>query len=101
MAFGITRRELQLWKEAVLREEIAFLTHYWEDKRFPDCSTVTKVGCANIVKLTEWGKKYNLLPEWIDLHGTYPHFDVFGHTQLEILREEQQFEHIERFLLQK
>lgn len=101
MAFGVTRSELQQWKEDVAKEEIAFLTHYWEDKRFPGCSTVTKVGCANIEKLAEWGKQYNLLPEWIDLHDSYPHFDLFGDTQLTILQQEQQFDHIQRFSLQK
>lgn len=101
MAFGITREELRQWKKSVRNEEIAFLTHYWEDQRFPDCTTVTKAGCANINKLIEWGKQYNLQPEWIDLHDEYPHFDLFGTTQLRILKNEHMFEHIERFSLQK
>lgn len=101
MAFGITKGELRQWKESVRNEEVAFLTHYWEDKRFPECTTVTKAGCANIEKLIEWGKQYNLQPEWIDLHDEYPHFDLFGPVQLKILKKENMCEHIERFSLQK
>lgn len=35
MAFGINREELTRWKKAVSAGEIAFLTHYWLDPRFP------------------------------------------------------------------
>ncbi|KPC98263.1 hypothetical protein LR69_03534 [Geobacillus sp. BCO2] len=51
MAFGIRRHELAAWKEKVKRGEIAFLTHYWYDERFPHCTTVTKVGCADVENL--------------------------------------------------
>lgn len=37
--------------------EIAFLTHYWYDERFPNAKTVTKVGCNDLNKLVQWGKK--------------------------------------------
>ena len=60
MAFGIKREELKAWKKAVSEGEIAFLTHYWLDERFPGCKTVTKAGCSDIEKLTHWGKQYGL-----------------------------------------
>ena len=65
MAFGITRQELMNWKRQVKRGEIAFLTHYWQDERFPNATTVTKVGCNQITKLIEWGNQYGLKKEWI------------------------------------
>ncbi len=43
MAFGINREELKHWKKQVAQGDIAFLTHYWFDKRFPQFNTVTKV----------------------------------------------------------
>jgi len=89
LAFGIKREELKDWKEKVKRGEIAFLTHYWIDDRFPGCSTVTKVGCRDVQKLAEWGRKYSLRPEWIDdRKEDYPHFDLFGNTQAEVLKNE-------------
>ncbi|MFC4411242.1 hypothetical protein ACFOZY_12500 [Chungangia koreensis] len=97
MAFGIKREELQAWKAAVKNEEIAFLTHYWLDDRFPGCNTVTKVGCANLTKLMEWGKKYDLKPEWIDQRGNYPHFDLFGIHQERILKNEGLGEQLLKF----
>ncbi|MBM7656061.1 hypothetical protein JOC76_005598 [Neobacillus cucumis] len=63
MAFGIKRHELREWKQKIDQGDIAFLTHYWLDDRFPDCKTVTKVGCQDIEKLAEWGKKYGLKKE--------------------------------------
>ncbi len=56
MAFGIKRDELMAWKKAVSSGEIAFLTHYWIDERFPGCKTVTKAGCADIRKTERMGK---------------------------------------------
>lgn len=56
MAFGLKREELYAWKEAVNRGEVAFLTHYWIDDRFPGATTVTKVGCGDIEKLIQWGR---------------------------------------------
>ncbi|MBT2680854.1 hypothetical protein J7E38_17830 [Bacillus sp. ISL-35] len=89
MAFGIKRHELAEWKEKIRKGEIAFLTHYWIDDRFPGCNTVTKAGCRDIEKLAEWGRKYGLSPEWIDNRKPdYPHFDLFGMKQEEVLKEE-------------
>lgn len=98
MAFGITRKELLKWKRTVSNGEIAFLTHHWLDHRFPQYSSVTKVGCSCKETLINWGKKYNLSPEWIH-DGKYPHFDLMGHRQVEILSEEGLNSHIEKFNL--
>lgn len=98
MAFGITRKELNDWKKRMLQGEIAFLTHYWYDQRFPHYHSVTKVGCISIPKLIEWGEQYNLSPEWIH-NGKYPHFDLMGERQVLILEREGLFEHIEKFNL--
>lgn len=54
MAFGITRVELARWKASVLKGDIAFLTHYWLDDRFPGVRTVTKVGCSDLERLAKW-----------------------------------------------
>ncbi|GAB2548614.1 hypothetical protein [Gracilibacillus alcaliphilus] len=99
MAFGIDRYTLAQWKRDVNQGEIAFLTHYWLDDRFPNCKTVTKVGCSNYDKLVAWGKNYGLQEEWIHLDPRFPHFDLFGDTQKEILRQERQWEHIDKFHL--
>jgi len=96
VAFGIDRVELQRWKEQVLNGEIAFLTHYWQDPRFPHATTVTKVGCISIPKLVEWGNIYGLKERWIH-QNDYPHFDLFGQKQKEVLIKEKLFTHIERF----
>ena len=101
MAFGIKRKELVEWKQAVENGEIAFLTHYWLDDRFPGCSTVTKAGCADIEKLVEWGKQYGLKREWIDMRENYPHFDLFGKHELNILEHEGLTDQLERFGLIK
>jgi hypothetical protein len=97
MAFGIKRTELQLWKAAVTRGEIAFLTHYWVDLRFPGITTVTKVGCSNLVTLTEWCVINGLNPKYIHNRRPYPHFDLIGLKQKEILVQEQLWSHLERF----
>lgn len=92
MAFGIKRQELERWKQGVNAGTISFLTHYWIDERFPGCSTVTKVGCCDLDKLEAWGKQYGLRREWMDLRGEYPHFDLFGDRQREILEREGQLD---------
>lgn len=95
MAFGITRKELLEWKAKIDQGEIAFLTHYWIDDRFPNCKTVTKVGCNDLDKLTNWGKRYNLKPEWIDKRKNgYSHFDLLGQKQIDILIKEGLTNHI-------
>ncbi|WP_301109325.1 hypothetical protein [Sporosarcina sp.] len=97
MAFGIKRQELQAWKEAVSQGEIAFLTHYWLDDRFPGINTVTKAGCSDMEKLTSWGKQYGLRPEWIHAREQYPHFDLLGERQEEILKAEKRLDQLFRF----
>ncbi|MBO0600180.1 hypothetical protein I2483_00765 [Sporosarcina sp. E16_3] len=101
MAFGIKRVELQAWKKEVSEGQMAFLTHYWLDERFPGCNTVTKAGCADIDKLVEWGKQYGLKREWIDMRDDYPHFDLFGEHELDILKSEGLTDQLERFGLIK
>ncbi|WP_440895529.1 hypothetical protein ACS127_13345 [Amphibacillus sp. Q70] len=99
MAFGLKRNELKKWQQKVLAGEIAFITHYWLDDRFPDCTSVTKVGCNNLAKLITWGTKYDLKPEWIDRRSEYPHFDLFAPLQAEILQAEGITDQIDRFQL--
>lgn len=97
MAFGIKRKELKVWKEQVKSGNIAFLTHYWIDERFPDCNTVTKVGCNDIEKLKRWGRNYGLEDHWIDYKDSYPHYDLFGEYQKKILLNEKIWDQLERF----
>ncbi|WP_054859444.1 hypothetical protein [Gracilibacillus sp. JCM 18860] len=99
MAFGIDRNTLNKWKRKVDRGgEIAFLTHYWLDDRFPGCTSVTKVGCNNYEQLSEWGgSKYGLREEWIHRDERYPHFDLFGDRQKQILFAEEQWDQLEKF----
>lgn len=101
IAFGITRAELNAWKTAIEKGEIAFLTHYWHDKRFPNYNTVTKVGCSDIEKLADWCRQFQLNPEYIHYRDRYPHFDLLGPYQYEILHQLGLHEHIERFGLHK
>ncbi len=77
--------------------EIAFLTHYWIDERFPNQDTVTKVGCCDLDKLIQWGNQYGLNPEWIHLDPRYPHYDLLGNTQVTILKAEGYEEQLKRF----
>ncbi|MBN8234556.1 hypothetical protein JF544_04810 [Halobacillus kuroshimensis] len=100
MAFGVKREELQAWKRQVQNGEVAFLTHFWIDDRFPGCDTVTKAGCSDLDVLKEWGSCYDLHPGWIHL-DPYPHFDLFGDKQYEILKAEGRWDHIERFALRR
>lgn len=79
--------------------QIDFLTHYWLDGRFPDCSTVTKVGCNNIEKLIAWGQMHGLKSEWIDYNEHFPHFDLVGENQKKILEKEEQWDQIKKFHL--
>lgn len=99
MAFGVKREELMRWKEAVRRGDIAFLTHYWLDDRFGDIRTVTKVGCADLERLTNWCTSHGLNPRYIHHNPSYPHYDLFGPMQKQILELEQQWDQIERFKL--
>ncbi|HEX6923164.1 MAG TPA: hypothetical protein VF149_05005 [Bacillales bacterium] len=97
MAFGIKREELQEWKRQVANGKIAFLTHYWIHPRFPECKTVTKAGCADLSRLIEWGQSYGLKEEWIDARADFPHFDLIGKTQKDVLTDEGLLSHLERF----
>lgn len=99
MAFGIKRDELNRWKRDVSRGQIAFLTHYWHDPRFPECRTVTKVGCADVAKLADWCESRGLDPRYIHHRPPYPHFDLIGPKQTEILMQEGLWSHLERFRL--
>lgn len=95
MAFGIKRQEIKEWKQKIDEGEIAFLTHYWLDDRFPGSKTVTKVGCHDLEKLAEWGSKYGLKKEWIHhRRDGYSHFDLIGERQKEILHKEGLQNHI-------
>jgi hypothetical protein len=95
LAFGIKRQEVIKWKRNIDHGEIAFLTHYWLDDRFPGCKTVTKVGCNDLEKLAAWGKKHGLKKEWIHHRvDGYSHFDLIGERQKEILLKEGLVEHI-------
>ncbi|MED4206425.1 hypothetical protein [Neobacillus mesonae] len=95
MAFGIKKEDLNEWKGKIDRGEIAFLTHYWLDDRFPGCKTVTKVGCNDLQKLASWGRKYGLKKEWIHHRKDgYSHFDLLGKRQREILQREGLLEYI-------
>jgi hypothetical protein len=99
VAFGISREELDRWKEAVARGEIAFLTHYWVDPRFPGIKSVTKVGCANLEVLSAWCTAHGLNPAYIHKRSPFPHFDLMGPKQKEILQKEQLLEQLKRFRL--
>ncbi|MBD2872953.1 hypothetical protein [Paenibacillus arenilitoris] len=97
MAFGIKRAEMERWKQAVARGEMAFLTHYWADPRFPGMRTVTKAGCADLDKLSAWCVAHGLNPRYIHIRSDYPHFDLLGDKQREVLLEANQIEQLERF----
>jgi len=97
MAFGISRAELNRWKEKVALGEIAFLTHYWVEPRFPGIRTVTKVGCSNLKTLAAWCRANGLNPAYIHKRDRYPHFDLIGPKQKEILIKEGLWEQIEKF----
>lgn len=97
MAFGIDREELSRWKKAVSQGEIAFLTHYWIDPRFPGMTTVTKVGCSDLARLTHWCEDHGLPAKYIHHRSSFPHFDLIGPRQQEILRKEGLWDQLERF----
>jgi len=93
MAFGINREKLNQWKQSIDRGEIAFLTHYWYDPRFPEAKTVTKVGCNDLEKLIRWGQKHGLKREWIHHRKDgYSHFDLIGPIEKRVLIAEGLYE---------
>ncbi|QJC51609.1 hypothetical protein HGI30_08625 [Paenibacillus albicereus] len=97
MAFGIGRRELHAWKQAVARGEIALLTHFWIDERFPGMTSVTKVGCSDLGKLERWCRSHGFEPRYIHRRSEYPHLDLFGAHQERILKELGQSDQLIRF----
>lgn len=97
MAFGIKRHEMEAWKQAVARGEIAYLTHYWLEPRFPGIRTVTKAGCSDLKKLEAWCRRYGLNPKYIHRRDVYPHYDLIGEKQREVLYAERQWDQIQRF----
>lgn len=99
MAFGITKQELREWKKAVARGEIAFLTHYWYDERFPQYKTVTKVGCSDLSLLKQWCVDHGLDPRYIHYRMPYPHFDLIGPKQVELLQAASLNDQAQRFRL--
>lgn len=99
MAFGISREELDRWKRDVLAGRVAFLTHYWHDPRFPSVRTVTKVGCADVRKLADWCRSHGLDPRFIHHRPPFPHFDLIGPRQVEVLVRERLWSHLDRFRL--
>ncbi|WP_028547456.1 hypothetical protein [Paenibacillus sp. UNC451MF] len=97
MAFGIARHELNEWKRKVAQGQIAYLTHYWYEPRFPGIKTVTKVGCSDLPLLRNWCVQNGLDPNYIHHRAEFPHYDLIGSKQKEILVQEQLWEHIRRF----
>ncbi|WP_099221382.1 hypothetical protein [Listeria costaricensis] len=101
MAFGVKRAELEAFKEKAARGEIALITHYWLDARFPDANTVTKAASSDLAKLKAWGKQYGLPEAYIDYnHEGLPHYDLFGEIQRMILIKEGEMEQLHRFHLE-
>jgi len=99
MAFGVTREQLNEWKQQVARGQIAYLTHYWIHPRIPGIRSVTKVGCADVERLRRWAVSHGLPPQYIHHRESYPHYDIFGEKQAEILRKEGQWEQLRKFVL--
>lgn len=97
MAFGINRQELAVWKQQVESGEIAFLTHYWLDSRFPGQKTVTKAGCSDLNKLRDWCISNGLEPRYIHQRKPFPHFDLIGAKQREILAKYGRTDQLKRF----
>ena len=58
---------------------------------------MTKVGCADLDKLVQWGEQYGLRQEWIDMRKDFPHFDLFGERERAILIEEGLAHQLEKF----
>ena len=99
MAFGISREELARWKRSVASGQLSYLTHYWLEPRFPGIKTVTKVGCSDLGRLIRWCEKHGLNPEYIHRREEYPHYDLIGSRQRDILLAEGQYEQLRRFRL--
>lgn len=79
------------------KENLAFLTHYWLDDRFPHANTVTKAACQDMKQLIEWGEKHGLKKEWIHDRAGFPHFDLIGEPQKRILQKERSLGNIHEY----
>ncbi|EUJ33316.1 hypothetical protein MFLO_03215 [Listeria floridensis FSL S10-1187] len=100
MAFGVKRDELKAFQQKAESGEVALLTHYWLDKRFPNSKTVTKAASSDLEALKKWGSQYHLPEAYIDYgHKNLPHYDLFGEIQLKVLEQEGKWDQIERFHL--
>ncbi|MFD1737045.1 hypothetical protein ACFSCX_10830 [Bacillus salitolerans] len=100
MAFGINRKELNDWKLAVKKgDQVVFITHFWIHPKYPSIKTVTKAGSSNLNVLIKWGNRHGLKKEWIHHREGYPHFDLIGDKQVEILEKEGILDQIDRFRL--
>ncbi|WP_280771909.1 hypothetical protein [Salipaludibacillus daqingensis] len=88
MAFGVTKSELFRWKEKARQGKVSFLTHFWYDTRFPQYKTVTKAACVNRETLVLWGEKHGLKEKWIHEREEFPHFDLIGDIEKQILVKE-------------
>ncbi len=101
MAFGITREELQQWKKEVSAGNISFITHFWLHPRYPGITSVTKVGCSDIEKLRSWAISHGLPPGSMHDRESYPHYDLIGTKQQEILQNEGRLDQLRRFVLKQ
>lgn len=84
----MTKTELSRWKATAKQGHVSFLTHFWYDTRFPEYKTVTKAACANRETLVTWGKKYGLKEKWIHDRNEFPHFDLLGDIEKQVLIKE-------------
>lgn len=101
MAFGVKREELEAWKRQVAAGHIAFLTHYWVHPRYPGITSVTKAGCSDVARLRLWAVSRGLPPHHIHQRERYPHYDLLGSVQERILREEQLWDQLHRFVINR
>ncbi|GAC43630.1 hypothetical protein PPOP_3029 [Paenibacillus popilliae ATCC 14706] len=55
--------------------------------------------CADMARLSVWCVEHGLNPRYIHARRPFPHYDLIGPRQREILRQEQQWDQLERFWL--
>jgi hypothetical protein len=104
MAFGVTKAELIHWRRKAEEGSVAFLTHFWQDARFPEYKTVTKAACSDRETLISWGKQHGLKADWIHTDSHFPHFDLIGESERRILElegESAKLEELHRRLREK
>ena len=56
-----------------------------------------KPGALTLKNWVRWGERYGLKREWIDMRDDYPHFDLFGEHEREILVKEGLSAQLKRF----